>query len=272
MKPIISQLFLSTNKKNTSTLFSITQNADEITLIVDQPFLNNKDLINLDGLYIINDKFKALQVDNLDHNSSSSGNRITNLTEPLASAGLSIFYLSTYQTDFIFVKKKRLTKVIEILKDLKFKIFSDFDDEEILDSNLRFDVDSSSLKNENITTNLTTLKEIVGKDEFFFLDPDLEYFEPETKNFKEIKNVIQIEKELNIVPEVSDVIDSGQKDFYYHHFSQPPIFKQNDFSKGSLKKNVLSKNLELTGLNKETLKKNVLELIQIIFFDENFEN
>lgn len=34
-----------------------------------------------------------------------SGKRINDLSAPLAQAGISIFYLSTYQTDFIFVRK-----------------------------------------------------------------------------------------------------------------------------------------------------------------------
>ena len=32
-----------------------------------------------------------------------SGKRINQLSAPLARAGISIFYLSTYQTDFVFV-------------------------------------------------------------------------------------------------------------------------------------------------------------------------
>ena len=32
-----------------------------------------------------------------------SGKRINDLSAPLAQANISIFYLSTYQTDFIFV-------------------------------------------------------------------------------------------------------------------------------------------------------------------------
>ena len=35
-----------------------------------------------------------------------SGKRINDLTAPLANANISIFYLSTYQTDFIFVSRK----------------------------------------------------------------------------------------------------------------------------------------------------------------------
>jgi hypothetical protein len=54
-----------------------------------------------------------LQVDN--DGIDNAGRRINELSKPLAQAGISIFYLSTYQTDLVFVKEKRLQMVVQAL-------------------------------------------------------------------------------------------------------------------------------------------------------------
>jgi hypothetical protein len=46
---------------------------------------------------------------------TSSGARIDQLSRILANARISIFYLSTYQTDYIFVKEKNIKLVVQTL-------------------------------------------------------------------------------------------------------------------------------------------------------------
>lgn len=57
----------------------------------------------------------------------NAGRRINELSGPLAQAGISIFYLSTYQTDLVFVKEKRLPMVVRALKDWNFTDLSSLD-------------------------------------------------------------------------------------------------------------------------------------------------
>jgi hypothetical protein len=45
-----------------------------------------------------------------------SNRRINEFSEPLAQAGISIFYMSTYQTDLIMVKERNLMRVIAELQ------------------------------------------------------------------------------------------------------------------------------------------------------------
>jgi hypothetical protein len=47
----------------------------------------------------------------------TSGRRISDLSRPLAQEKFSIFYMSTYQTDFVLVKKKKKKK-----KKIKIKL------------------------------------------------------------------------------------------------------------------------------------------------------
>ncbi|OUM59234.1 hypothetical protein PIROE2DRAFT_47266, partial [Piromyces sp. E2] len=99
--------------------FSYTENSMEISIIADvetieKDFPKNNSPI-CPGLCICEDPFRALQIDN-EYGLEMSGKRINDLSAPLAQAGISIFYLSTYQTDFIFVKEKRIPLVVSVLK------------------------------------------------------------------------------------------------------------------------------------------------------------
>ncbi|KAJ3407684.1 Zinc finger C3H1 domain-containing protein, partial [Chytridiales sp. JEL 0842] len=67
-------------------------------------------------LAVAGDTFRALQIDSECGGIETSGKRINDLSAPLAKAGISIFYLSTYLTDFIFVKEKRIPLVISTLQ------------------------------------------------------------------------------------------------------------------------------------------------------------
>ncbi|KAJ3090512.1 hypothetical protein HK102_003477, partial [Quaeritorhiza haematococci] len=81
------------NHVDPDTFFSYTENSLEVSIVAD-----------------IDDE------DGLDN----SGKRINELSAPLARAGISIFYLSTYQTDFIFFKERRLSLVISTLQQCNF--------------------------------------------------------------------------------------------------------------------------------------------------------
>ena len=41
---------------------------------------------------------------------------LNSLTMPLASAGISIFAISTYETDYVLVKEENLTRAIDVLE------------------------------------------------------------------------------------------------------------------------------------------------------------
>ena len=47
---------------------------------------------------------------------------LTSLTEPLAESGVSVFAISTYDTDFLLVKEASLEKALSSLKDENFRI------------------------------------------------------------------------------------------------------------------------------------------------------
>ncbi|KAJ3197535.1 GATS protein-like 3 [Irineochytrium annulatum] len=116
MHPLVRNLFLS----NSTAFFSYTENSREVTVIagteVIKEFPTKKEC---EWISISQDIFKALQIDSAE-GLETSGKRINDLSSPLAHAGISIFYLSTYLTDFIFVKEKRLPLVIATLRDCDF--------------------------------------------------------------------------------------------------------------------------------------------------------
>ncbi|GJJ71020.1 hypothetical protein EMPS_03370 [Entomortierella parvispora] len=94
-------------------LFSYIDNSLEISIFGDAEALVKdfpKDLCP--GLEISASIYRALQVDNDDTFNSS---RICTIVEPLAKAGVSVFYMSTYQTDLLFVQESRLPVVFTTL-------------------------------------------------------------------------------------------------------------------------------------------------------------
>ncbi|KAI9026293.1 hypothetical protein DFJ74DRAFT_663910 [Hyaloraphidium curvatum] len=101
-----------------SALFSFTENALEISIVADLETVAHFDL-SAPGLRVSADVFRALQIDN-EEGLDNAGRRINELSGPLAHAGISIFYLSTYQTDLVFVKEKRLPLVLRALSDWTF--------------------------------------------------------------------------------------------------------------------------------------------------------
>ncbi|KAI8810094.1 hypothetical protein BJ742DRAFT_770525 [Cladochytrium replicatum] len=115
---VIKNLFFRGKDK----FFSYTQNSLEVSIIAEvetaaNDFPDNGSAL-APNIIKTDDVFRALQVD-ADSEADfleESGQRITDISAPLAAAGISIFYLSTYQTDFVFVKERRLLQVISILQ------------------------------------------------------------------------------------------------------------------------------------------------------------
>ncbi|KAF9322024.1 hypothetical protein BG003_008215 [Podila horticola] len=103
----------SNRQRHQEPLFSYIDNSLEISIFGDCDAITRdfpKDLCP--GLEVSSHIYRALQVDNDDTFNSS---RISSIVEPLANAGVSIFYMSTYQTDLLFVQENRLPVVFSTL-------------------------------------------------------------------------------------------------------------------------------------------------------------
>lgn len=103
--------------------FSFTENAYEISIAANQSIIDNDILPFLhatssNDMGTSPDIFRVMQVDDADGQgmlvimikslysrawADASGKRISDLSEPLAQGKFSIFYMSTYQTDFVLV-------------------------------------------------------------------------------------------------------------------------------------------------------------------------
>ncbi|KAI8643020.1 hypothetical protein BD408DRAFT_343025 [Parasitella parasitica] len=66
------------------------------------------------------DSYRVLQVDD-EGGQDSSGKRISDLSGPLAQGKFSIFYMSTYQTDFVLVKERKLQQAVQLLQKHEFE-------------------------------------------------------------------------------------------------------------------------------------------------------
>jgi hypothetical protein len=89
----------------TGWFFSITRTAEELSVVCPQdqvpPGIQKQD------------GWKALQVEGpLDFSLTGV---LASLTEPLAKEGISVFAISTYDTDYLLVKKELLERAIKIL-------------------------------------------------------------------------------------------------------------------------------------------------------------
>ncbi|KAI9014954.1 hypothetical protein BC832DRAFT_546898 [Gaertneriomyces semiglobifer] len=132
MSAVVRNLYYRKN----DAFFSLTENALEVSIVADVESVS-RDFptpAQCPGLAICPDPFRALQIDNdaaygMDH----SAKRINEISAPLAKAGVSIFYLSTYQTDYVFVKERRMPLVVSTLQASEFD-FIDLDEFEMIAS------------------------------------------------------------------------------------------------------------------------------------------
>ncbi|KAI9000841.1 hypothetical protein BD414DRAFT_405225 [Trametes punicea] len=69
------------------------------------------------------ERWKVLQIDSHSDRLDNSGARVHELSAPLAAAGISILYQSSYMSDFIFVKEGRLAEVMSLLGSAGFDLY-----------------------------------------------------------------------------------------------------------------------------------------------------
>ncbi|KZT70374.1 hypothetical protein DAEQUDRAFT_764810 [Daedalea quercina L-15889] len=74
---------------------------------------------------VSSDRWSVLQIDSHSDSLDNSGARVRELSAPLAAAGISILYQSSYMSDFIFVKSARLSQVTSLLATAGFDLYSD---------------------------------------------------------------------------------------------------------------------------------------------------
>ncbi|KAF8559190.1 hypothetical protein OG21DRAFT_1474571 [Imleria badia] len=78
------------------------------------------------------EKWKVLQLDSHSDQLDNSGARVHELSAPLAAAGISILYQSSYMSDFIFVKESRLREVMSLFGAAGFDLYSSDPEPELL--------------------------------------------------------------------------------------------------------------------------------------------
>ncbi len=92
--------------------FSITKTSDEISIIIEE----GSEPVGAE----VEKGWKALKVMGvLDFSLTGVLNQ---LTDPLAQAKISIFALSTYDTDYLLVKESSLSQVCQVLEHAGIKI------------------------------------------------------------------------------------------------------------------------------------------------------
>ncbi|KAM5535510.1 hypothetical protein V8D89_010847 [Ganoderma adspersum] len=69
------------------------------------------------------ERWKVLQIDSHSDRLDTSGARVHELSAPIAAAGISILYQSSYMSDFIFVKESRLVEVTSLLGSAGFDLY-----------------------------------------------------------------------------------------------------------------------------------------------------
>lgn len=85
---------------------SITRTKDELSLVCPQD--------KIPGGVMFEKDWQAFKVEGpLGFVSTGI---VSSLSKPLAEAGVSIFYISTYETDYVLVEDKNLEKATEILR------------------------------------------------------------------------------------------------------------------------------------------------------------
>ncbi|KAF9077004.1 hypothetical protein BDP27DRAFT_1379868 [Rhodocollybia butyracea] len=79
----------------------------------------------MEPVQISYEKWNVLQIDShSDALDNAQGARVFELSAPLATAGISILYQSSYLSDFIFVKEARLQDVMSLFSAAGFDIYS----------------------------------------------------------------------------------------------------------------------------------------------------
>lgn len=89
------------------TFYSVTKTSDELSLVCPQD--------KIPGGILFEKDWRAFKLEG-DVGLESVG-VIYALSKPLAEAGISIFNVSTFETNYIMVEQKNLAKAIEVLSE-----------------------------------------------------------------------------------------------------------------------------------------------------------
>ncbi|KAJ7721183.1 hypothetical protein DFH07DRAFT_858084 [Mycena maculata] len=78
----------------------------------------------LDPVEISCDRWSVLQIDSHSDQLDNAGARVNELSAPLAAAGISILYQSSYMSDFIFVKEQHLGEAMGLFAAAGFALYA----------------------------------------------------------------------------------------------------------------------------------------------------
>lgn len=101
-------------KKPLTDAFAVIQDQNEITVVIDQFKIDNKQTIDIEKNYRILTFDMVLPFGLVGF--------LAKVSTALAQENISIFVLSAYSTDHILVKEKDLPRVLKKLQVLGFKI------------------------------------------------------------------------------------------------------------------------------------------------------
>ncbi|XP_066511196.1 cytosolic arginine sensor for mTORC1 subunit 1-like [Hoplias malabaricus] len=129
--PLIKLIFL--RNRTRCKFFSLTETPENYTVVLDEEGF--KELHTSEHLQVECSTWLPLNVvSNGNASSSSQAVGVTKIAKsviaPLAEQHVSVFMLSTYQTDFILVREKDLSVVIHTLAE-EFNIFREVDGESV---------------------------------------------------------------------------------------------------------------------------------------------
>jgi uncharacterized protein len=96
----------------TGSLCSITRSAEELSIVCAQEAVPDAVTAERD--------WRALKV--LGPLDFSLVGILARLTAPLAAAGISLFAISTYDTDYLLVKEERLAEAVAALQQAGFRV------------------------------------------------------------------------------------------------------------------------------------------------------
>ncbi|KAG6821503.1 hypothetical protein H0H93_000011 [Arthromyces matolae] len=142
--PILKQLL-----RPDPTFLNITCNEVELSLFADESLLQDFEPLarkdrrkqrarsnsgsssgrpsrtrEIEAVEVSYERWNVLQVDSHNDQIDTSGARVNEVSAPLAAAGISILYQSSYMSDFILVKESRLQETMSLLADAGFEIYS----------------------------------------------------------------------------------------------------------------------------------------------------
>lgn len=90
-----------------SSFYSISKSADELSVVCESKYVSDKDIKEESGWSLIK------VIGPLDFSLTGI---LASLANPLAEAELSLFAISTFETDYLMVKKINLLKAIQVLE------------------------------------------------------------------------------------------------------------------------------------------------------------